>query len=351
MASIDYKSSGVHRDLADQFVDQIVPLSKSTHHKHRKNIKTAVGGYASLYAIDKNNWIAASTDGVGTKLKLAFELNTHDTVGIDLVAMSVNDLICVGARPLFFLDYLATGKLNKSVSIEVLKGIVEGCKQGKCALMGGETAEMPGFYVQDEYDLAGFAVGLLHPKNVLPKKIIPGDVLIGLPSSGFHSNGFSLIRRLLDSLPAKQKKIWSKKVMLPTRIYVEDIMPLIDKKWIKGLSHITGSGFLNLPRVSDQFNYKINLPKLSELASHFKWIREFNLLSFDELCSTFNMGIGMILVVSKKDSLKVLKYFSSKKKKAFLLGEVERRPKKQKIKSIVSVTGSEFGELADLKYD
>src|SRR4051812_17541329 len=193
MASLNYEQSGVNRDAADKLVEKIAVLAKSTLNKR---VKASVGGYASLYELDKKRWLAASTDGVGTKLKLAFRLKEHRTIGIDLVAMSVNDLLCVGAEPLFFLDYFATGKLDGGVAEQVLEGIVEGCRQARCALVGGETAEMPDFYQAGEYDLGGFAVGFVEPKRALPRKDVkPGDVLIGLGSTGFHSNGYSLLRK------------------------------------------------------------------------------------------------------------------------------------------------------------
>src|SRR5579885_481825 len=195
MATLSYAQSGVDRAAADQLVDKIAVLAKGTLNK---KVKASVGGYASLYELDKRRWLAASTDGVGTKLKLAFRLKEHRTVGIDLVAMSVNDLLCVGAEPLFFLDYFATGKLEPGIAEQVLQGIVEGCRQARCALVGGETAEMPEFYQAGEYDLGGFAVGIVSPRDVLPRKDIKaGDAILGIASSGAHSNGFSLLRRLL----------------------------------------------------------------------------------------------------------------------------------------------------------
>src|SRR3954470_19336416 len=197
MATLNYAQSGVDREAADRLVERIAVMAKTTSNR---KVKASVGGYASLFELDKKRWLAASTDGVGTKLKLAFRLKEHRTVGIDLVAMSVNDLLCVGAEPLFFLDYFATGRLELGVAEQVLEGITEGCRQAGCALVGGETAEMPDFYSAGEYDLGGFAVGIVDPKKALPsKKIKPGDALIGIASSGVHSNGFSLLRKLIPS--------------------------------------------------------------------------------------------------------------------------------------------------------
>ncbi|MGE0615639.1 MAG: phosphoribosylformylglycinamidine cyclo-ligase, partial [Bacteriovoracia bacterium] len=197
MATLDYAKAGVNRDAADQMVEKIAALSRLTH---SGKVKSAVGGYASLFALDKRRCLAASTDGVGTKLKLAFQLGQHDTVGIDLVAMSVNDLLCVGAEPLFFLDYIAIGKLEPGVVESVLKGVVAGCAQAKCALVGGETAQMPDIYREGEYDLAGFAVGVVENPRVLPRRDVrPGDILLGVGSSGMLCNGFSLLRKLLPA--------------------------------------------------------------------------------------------------------------------------------------------------------
>lgn len=324
MAEIfDYRSSGVDREAADRLVGKITELTRSTLlGKASKKIKSSVGGYASLYEVSRDRLIAASTDGVGTKLKLAFELGIHDTVGIDLVAMSVNDLICVGARPLFFLDYLATGKLKTGIATKVIEGVVAGCRQAECALVGGETAEMPGFYTDGEYDLAGFAVGEVHPKDVLPRKNIkPGDRLIGVASTGFHSNGFSLLRRLLDlEKTAKSRRVRARSLLTPTQIYVKSMMPLL--RDIKGLAHITGSGFLNVPRVSDRVSYEITLPPLKELPECFTWVRKISALPLQELAQTFNMGIGLVAVVDSKKEAALLRKIKKSGLKAWSLGRV-----------------------------
>ncbi len=317
-----YTDSGVNRALADQLVDKIAILSKSTLNRR---VKASVGGYASLYEIDKKRWIAASTDGVGTKLKLAFQLKDHRTVGIDLVAMSVNDLLCVGAEPLFFLDYFATGKLELGVAEQVLEGIVAGCKLAQCALVGGETAEMPDFYAPGEYDLGGFCVGMVNPTHVLPRKDIRvGDVLLGIGSSGCHSNGFSLIRKLLK--PGYTESL-ARQLLTPTKIYVSSVFPLLQKKQLKGLAHITGSGFLNVPRMSDRVSYRIALPPVEERPAVFQWIQDASQSSLEERSQTFNLGIGMVAAVSPQKATAVLKYLKRKGEKAWVLGEVVRNKK------------------------
>ena len=327
MGALTYSDAGVNRQVADRFVEKIGALSKSTLNR---KVKTAIGGYASLYELDSKRWIAASTDGVGTKLKLAFQLNDHRTVGIDLVAMSVNDLLCVGAEPLFFLDYFATGRLNPKVGEQVIQGIVEGCRLAQCALVGGETAEMPDFYQAGEYDLAGFSVGFLSPSQALPKKDIkPGDVLIGIASSGCHSNGYSLIRKAIGATPRyKKDQALLKEFLTPTRIYTKALLPLIRAKAFKGLAHITGSGFLNVPRMSDQVSYEIHLPPVAERPLIFKWLKSALRLPLEELAQTFNMGLGMIAVVPKQKANLTLKKLRASGEKAWIVGQVIPRKRR-----------------------
>jgi phosphoribosylformylglycinamidine cyclo-ligase len=320
--NLSYAQAGVDRAAADRLVERISGLAKTTLNK---KVKGAVGGYASLYELDKKRWLAASTDGVGTKLKLAFRLKEHSTVGIDLVAMSVNDLLCVGAEPLFFLDYLATGKLEPGTAEQVLKGIVEGCRQAKCALVGGETAQMPEFYQEGEYDLGGFAVGQLSPKEALPRKDIkPGDTLIGIASSGPHSNGYSLLRKLLAQDDTETR---ARELLTPTRIYAKALVPLIQARAFKGLAHITGSAFLNVPRMSGKVSYEIRLPCLDEAPQIFEWIRERSGLPLAELAQTFNMGIGMVAVVDPKKESEVLKKLKKAGERAWVIGEVRKTRK------------------------
>lgn len=330
MATLNYAQAGVNRELADQLVNRIVGMTKSSvPSRHKKKIRSTIGGYASLFEIDSKRWIAASTDGVGTKLKLAMQLGIHNTVGIDLVAMSVNDLLCVGAEPLFFLDYFATGKLQNGVAEQVIAGIVEGCKQGGLALVGGETAEMPDFYQNGEYDLGGFAVGMVNPSLALPAKkatgdaVKPGDVILGLPSSGFHSNGYSLVRKFVDNDQV------ARDCLKPTRIYTSACLPLIQKGLLKGLAHITGSGFLNVPRISDQVSYEITLPAWSKVPSVFSWIRHQSGLDLNELAQTFNLGVGMVLVVDPKKAAQVKRMLKRQSEPVLELGRVVKSAKKR----------------------
>jgi phosphoribosylformylglycinamidine cyclo-ligase len=345
MAKGAYEKAGVNRDLADQFVGSISTMVKSTLNA---NVKSSVGGYASLYALNAKQYIAASTDGVGTKLKLAFDWDSHSTVGIDLVAMSVNDLLCVGAKPLFFLDYFATGKLKPKTAKQVLAGIVQGCRQGGCALIGGETAEMPGFYEAGEYDLAGFAVGLVEKAKSLPvKNIKPGDVLIGISSSGFHSNGYSLIRKLFKSWkPSKalSRQELAKELLKPTQIYTKAVEKLILKGDLKGLAHITGSGFLNVPRMSSAVSYDMVLPPLGQRPKSFQWLESLkdSSLTFDEKVQTFNMGIGMVIACDPKKAKAILTHLKKNNFKAWNVGTVTRRKKQCEV---VVHSGSESARL------
>ncbi|CAI9275157.1 unnamed protein product [Lactuca saligna] len=278
-----------------------------------------IGGFGGLFPLG-DSYLVAGTDGVGTKLKLAFETGIHDSIGIDLVAMSVNDIITSGAKPLFFLDYYATSRLDVDLAEKVIKGIVDGCQQSDCALLGGETAEMPDFYAEGEYDLSGFAVGIVKKESVINgKNIEVGDVLIGLPSSGVHSNGFSLVRRVLarsglslkDKLPGEESVTLAEALMAPTVIYVKQVLDIISKegsKGIKGIAHITGGGFTdNIPRVFPKglgalvYNNSWPVPPV------FKWIQKAGGIEDGEMKRTFNMGIGMVLVVSKEAAERVLK--------------------------------------------
>jgi phosphoribosylformylglycinamidine cyclo-ligase len=318
MATLNYADSGVDRAAADRLVERIAVMAKTTANK---KVKASVGGYASLFELDRRRWLAASTDGVGTKLKLAFRLKEHRTVGIDLVAMSVNDLLCVGAEPLFFLDYFATGKLELGVAEQVLEGITEGCRQAGSALVGGETAEMPDFYSAGEYDLGGFAVGVVEPKRALPsKKIKAGDVLVGIASSGVHSNGFSLLRRLLQQ--HGDSDALARELLTPTRIYARALMPLIREGAFKGLAHITGSGFLNVPRMSEDVSYALTMP--AERPGIYDWVERASGLKRAELYQTFNMGIGMVAVVKAGSAGRVVKQLTKAGEKAWILGETRK---------------------------
>ncbi len=319
MAALTYAQAGVDREAADRLVEKIGVMARATCDRR---VKASIGGYASLFALDSKRWIAASTDGVGTKLKLAFRLGDHRTVGIDLVAMSVNDLLCVGAEPLFFLDYFATGRLEPGVAEQVLAGIVDGCRQSSCALVGGETAEMPEFYASGEYDLGGFAVGSVDPRRVLPRRDVKvGDALVGIASSGCHSNGFSLLRRLLEGEPESR----ARELLTPTRIYAKSLGAPIRSGVFKGLAHITGSGFHNVPRMSSKVSYELELPPAAERPAIFDWVARRSGLPFSELAATFNLGLGMVAVVDPRKAETAIRALTRSGERAWIVGAVTRR--------------------------
>ncbi len=315
---ITYADAGVDRDKGDLFVERIRALVKTTYNKA---VKGGVGGFASLYDIGGGKYLAAGTDGVGTKLKVAQDLGVHDTVGIDLVAMCVNDVVCTGARPLFFLDYIGCGKLELPTSEAIVKGIVNGCRQAGVALVGGETAEMPGMYDDGEYDLAGFSVGEVKKTQVLDgKKLKVGDELVALASSGLHSNGFSLVRKLIESHETELLR----QALTPTRIYVKSVLAaLTSKKFgIKGFAHITGSGFYNIPRINGKFRYHINA--LPEPSSLYRTLQERAGLDAKEMHSTFNMGVGFVIACQKGKAEALIKFMQKKGENAWRLGEVQK---------------------------
>jgi phosphoribosylformylglycinamidine cyclo-ligase len=311
---ITYKKAGVDVEAGDELVNRI------------KKLSPAVGGFAGLFPLPKGYrqpMLVGCTDGVGTKLKIAFLANRHDTVGIDLVAMNVNDLLCCGAKPLFFLDYFACGKLDVNVAEQVIKGVVEGCRQAGCSLLGGETAEMPDFYAPGEYDLAGFAVGVVDKKNVIDgKSVRPGDVLIGLPSSGIHSNGYSLVRKLFDEKELAGR--W-REFLAPTVIYVKALEPFRrkDAPRIKAMAHITGEGFIgNIPRVFRD-GLRARITKGSwPVPNLFQEIQKRADLPDQEMFGTFNMGIGLILIVSPKDAARTQRLL----KTSYQIGVIEKGP-------------------------
>jgi phosphoribosylformylglycinamidine cyclo-ligase len=316
--SITYADSGVDRDKGDLFVQRIEKMVKTTY---SKAVKSGVGGFASLYEIGKGRLLAAGTDGVGTKLKIAHALDIHDTVGIDLVAMCVNDVVCTGARPLFFLDYIGCGKLDLPVTEGIVKGIVAGCRQAGVALVGGETAEMPGMYDDGEYDLAGFSVGEVTKKGLLDgSKLKAGDELVGLASSGLHSNGFSLVRKLLGDNETELLKL----ALTPTRIYVKTALATLSsgKFGIRGFAHITGSGFYNIPRINPKFRYVIT--ELPEAPRIFPILQERAKLDAKEMYSTFNMGTGFVMACQKGKADSLIKFLNKKGERAFRLGHVEK---------------------------
>ena len=307
--SISYRDAGVDIEAGDALVEQIKPFAKRTM---RPEVLGGIGGFGSLFAVPqkfKEPILVSGTDGVGTKLKLAFELNKHDTVGIDLVAMSVNDILVQGAEPLFFLDYFACGKLEVGVAAQVIKGIAQGCEQSGCALVGGETAEMPGMYPAGEYDLAGFAVGCVDKANLINgTTIAAGDVVLGLASSGAHSNGYSLIRKLIEKSGIDfESDFHGRKfkdvVMAPTRIYVKSLLKLIEAMPVKGMAHITGGGITeNIPRVLPEGLTAEILASGWELPPLFQWLQAQGNIVPSEMYKTFNCGIGMAIVMAKENA-------------------------------------------------
>ncbi len=317
MGKISYKDSGVDIKAGEELVEKIKRKVKSTY---GKRVYAGVGGFASLYDMG-DRFIAAGSDGVGTKLMVAKQLGIHNTIGIDLVAMCVNDVICTGAKPLFFMDYLACGKLDLTISDQVIDGIVQGCKESNnMALIGGETAEMPGMYSDGDYDLAGFAVGEVMKKNLVDGQTIsPGDIIVGLPSTGVHSNGFSLLRQLINSDESELLK----KALVPTRLYSQLVHLLMDKLpgEIKGMAHITGGGMDNIQRVNPDFDYRMNsLPSYDEIPEIFSILKDRSGLTSGELYKTFNMGVGFVLIVGKDG--KIIEYLKSINEKFWMLGAV-----------------------------
>jgi phosphoribosylaminoimidazole synthetase len=308
-----YKKSGVNISLANKLVKHISSLSKKDVKKTKGAVKKdVIGGFGSLFDISKlkikDPVIVSCTDGVGTKIDLANKFKKFDTIGIDLVAMCVNDLIVQGAKPLFFLDYIAVGKLDLNKTKKILKGIFRGCRISDCKLIGGETAEMPGIYSKDKFDLAGFSVGIVSKKKILDKgKVKKNDIVLAIPSSGIHSNGFSLVRSILkkNKLPANLKK----EILRPTKIYSKEILKLTDKNLINAAAHITGGGLIeNLLRsVPSNFTLNIDLSKI-KILKIFKWLKTKN-ISDQEMIKTFNCGIGFCIIAPKKNIKKIKRVF------------------------------------------
>ncbi|MDX2494553.1 MAG: phosphoribosylformylglycinamidine cyclo-ligase [Desulfuromusa sp.] len=330
---ITYKDAGVDIDAGNHFVNLIKPLVKETT---RPEVLSSIGGFGGLFSLNSSKYqrptLVAATDGVGTKLKLAFMLDKHDTVGIDLVAMCVNDIIVQGAEPLFFLDYLATAKLSPAQAVEVIKGIAEGCKQANCALLGGETAEMPGMYSGGEYDLAGFSVGVVDNDKIIDGSTITnGDQIIGIASTGLHSNGFSLARKIfletlkldLDTQPNDLNQSLGEELLTPTRIYVKSLLNLIKTFEIKGIAHITGGGLLeNIPRILPRHCKAIINRHSWEKPPIFDMLKKGGNIPEDEMYRTFNYGIGMVLVVSKDAAEDVIGLLAGLGDPAYLIGEI-----------------------------
>ncbi len=330
-----YRSAGVDIDEGERFVRLIAPIAKKTA---RKEVLGSLGGFGALFSAKftgiKDPVLVSGTDGVGTKLKLAFMTGTHDTIGIDLVAMCVNDIIVCGAEPLFFLDYLSVGKLKAEGARDIVKGIAKGCIEAGCALIGGETAEMPGLYAKGEYDLAGFAVGVVEKKKIIDgKRVRAGDAIIGLASSGLHSNGFSLARKVLfdymklrpSSKPKGFKKTLAKELLTPTRIYVKPLLKIIKNFDVSAMAHITGGGLTgNIPRVIPK-GLKAAVEKGSwPVPPIFTLIKEGGNVKEAEMMRTFNAGIGMTVIVKNKDKAKVITALNKDNIKAFEIGRIVR---------------------------
>jgi phosphoribosylformylglycinamidine cyclo-ligase len=330
--SLSYKDAGVDIDAGEALVDRIKGVAKSTR---RPEVLSGLGGFGALCELPtkyKQPVLVSGTDGVGTKLKLAMEMNKHDTIGIDLVAMCVNDLIVAGAEPLFFLDYYATGKLNVDAAADVVTGIGEGCKLSNCALIGGETAEMPGMYQGEDYDLAGFCVGVAEKVNLIDgHSVSNGDVLLGLTSSGPHSNGYSLIRKVIEVAGADLKQPFAdstlgETLLEPTKIYVKSVLALQDQIKIKALSHITGGGLIeNLPRVMPEYMQANIDGKSWEMPAIFKWLQENGNIQQREMYRTFNCGIGMVLVVAKEDAEQAQSILTDLGEEVVILGNMSEK--------------------------
>ena len=333
--SLTYKDSGVDKEAGYK---QVQLIKKSIEKTHSKNVLSSIGGFSGLFQLDlkdmKEPVLVSGTDGVGTKLKLAFMMDKHTTIGEDLVAMCVNDILCQGAKPLFFLDYIGTGKLKAEKMAQVVEGVSNGCLKAGCSLIGGETAEMPGFYNEGEYDLAGFAVGLVDKEKIIDGTTIKeGDLILGFPSSGIHSNGYSLVRKIVfekenlnldEKIPGLDGTL-GEELLKATRIYVAPVLDLSRIFNIRGLVHITGGGFYeNIPRVLPQgLTARIDKSKI-ETPYIFSLLKEWANINEKEMYSTFNMGVGMIMIVSEEDAEKIQEFLSIKNEKVYNLGKVEK---------------------------
>jgi phosphoribosylformylglycinamidine cyclo-ligase len=331
--SLSYRDAGVDIDAGDALVERIKPFAKRTM---RPEVLAGIGGFGALVELPKRYKepvLVSGTDGVGTKLKLAFALNRHDTVGIDLVAMSVNDVLVQGAEPLFFLDYFACGRLDVDVAAQVVKGIAAGCEQAGCALIGGETAEMPGMYPNGEYDLAGFCVGVVEKRGVIDgRSIAPSDAVLGLASSGAHSNGYSLIRRIVErakpDLAADfDGRPLGEALLAPTRIYVKPVLALIAEVPVKGIAHITGGGLVeNVPRVLPEGVRAVLDRRAWPLPPLFRWLQAEGAVADAEMHRVFNCGIGMVLVVAEPDAERAMARLRAAGETVHRIGVIEARP-------------------------
>jgi len=333
LESLTYKDAGVDIDAGNYLVDRIKSVAAKTR---RPEVMSSLGGFGALCEIPghyKQPVLVSGTDGVGTKLKLAMEFGIHNTIGIDLVAMCVNDLVVTGAEPLQFLDYYATGKLDVNVAADVVEGIGKGCELAGCALVGGETAEMPGMYEDGDYDLAGFCVGVVEKSKIIEgTSVHAGDKLVALPSSGVHSNGYSLVRKVLEArnINAQEEKLGDKTLaealLEPTRIYVKPILQLLKNVEVRALAHITGGGILeNLPRVMPASTKAVVDLNSWELPEVFKWLQEQANIDDTEMMRTFNCGVGMILVIPAREAEAAIDLLTATGEKPFIIGEIVHR--------------------------
>ena len=343
MENMTYSQAGVDITNGNKAVDMIKPIVKSTF---RPEVVTDLGGFGGLFALNKDKYeepiLISGTDGVGTKLKVAFDTGVHNTIGIDAVAMCVNDVLVNGAEPLFFLDYLAVGKLEPEQVAQVVEGVAEGCRQAGCALIGGETAEMPGFYTPGEYDVAGFTVGIVDKKKMIDGSTIKeGDVVLGLPSSGLHSNGYYLARKVMFEKagykPEDKVELLGATVgeamLKPTRIYVKTVLGMLEKAEVKGMAHITGGGFLeNIPRVLPDDVDVIIEEGSWPVPPIFSLIESIGNIEKKEMYRTFNMGIGYVIITDQANAMKICDYMSEIKEEVYLIGMVVSGDKKVIVK-------------------
>ncbi|MCL2468655.1 MAG: phosphoribosylformylglycinamidine cyclo-ligase [Alphaproteobacteria bacterium] len=330
-----YARAGVDIEAGNQLVEAIKPLARATA---RAGADGALGGFGGLFDLKAAGFrdpiLVSATDGVGTKIKLALQMDKHDGIGIDLVAMVVNDLIAVGAEPLFFLDYYATGQLNTETARTVVAGIAEGCKVAHCALIGGETAEMPGMYAQEDYDLAGFAVGAVERGQTLPRQDIKeGDIVLGLASNGLHSNGFSLVRKIIEQMgmdlntpaPFDGSRSLGQALLEPTRIYVQPVLGAVKTGKVKALAHITGGGLLeNIPRILPKGLGVWLSTKSWPVPAVFKWLAKEASISAKDMARTFNCGLGMIVITAAEDAEELMRFFTDVGETIYRVGEVEK---------------------------
>ena len=338
--SLSYRDAGVNIDAGNEFVEKIKSSVASTH---RPGVMGSLGGFGGLFELPENYRqpvLVSGTDGVGTKLKLAIDLNRHDTIGIDLVAMCVNDILVLGAEPLYFLDYYATGELNSEIAASVVEGIAEGCRQSNAALIGGETAEMPGMYGKGDYDLAGFCVGVVEKQEIIDgSKVKAGDVMIAIASSGPHSNGYSLVRKIIEVSNADIKQPFASQdrtlgdaLLAPTKIYVKAIHDLLPKYDIHAMAHITGGGLLeNIPRVLPENTQAIVDTDSWQLPPVFQWLQDNGNVEINEMYRTFNCGVGMVLIVAAEQADNITERLNKNGDLAWQLGSIEEGDNQQVI--------------------